>query len=258
MIAAAVVPPQSLGLGPSPWFQAARLLVAWAPRTTTGKVALDARFRSLAIEPSSPGVSGGLQTFEGGRLVGEGVLPLSLVRVAYGSFKEVPVWALVGMPDWAKRERFAIRARAEHEFVNDATGEPRYLTTLLQRLLADEFGLVVHRETRTMPIYALVRSGPALGAGLRPSTSTCWRAGEEPIPAIPLRPRLWCKSAPWQGGITERASLAWLANVLSSLTPLGRPVVDHTGLRGFYDMEWKAGSRAESSRLPSRRNSACG
>ena len=144
----------------------------------------------------------------------------------------------MGLPEWAFRERFDLRARAASDFVNEPSGEPRQFVTMLQHLLADEFGLVVHRERRPIPVYALVRAGSTLGPGLRVSTMDCWRPGEEPVPAVPVHPRLWCHSQFLRKGITEAASMEWLANVVGARHPRGRPVVDRTGLSGLYDIAW--------------------
>jgi uncharacterized protein (TIGR03435 family) len=110
---------------------------------------------------------------------------------------------------------------------------------MLQHLLADQFGLSVHRERRTTPVYALVRAGAALGPGLRPSTMECWRPGEQPVPAIPVPPKLWCHSQFLRKGVTEAASMEWLANVVGARHALDRPVVDGTGLIGPYDITYE-------------------
>ncbi len=237
IVAAAAMPPQPLGMGTNQFFQAARLLVAWAPRSAIEVPAHEARFRSIAIERSASRGPGGFQTFSGGRIAGRGVTPWQMVRIAYGPFKELPVYALLGMPDWTKTEHFDIAARAQHELVNGAAGEPRYLTELLQRMLAEEFALTAHHEVRAMPVYRLRASGEG-ARGLRRSTSACWRPGEHPIPPVPVAPQRWCRSAFPRGGRTESASLAWVATVLGIQPTMGRPVVDRTGLEGFYDFDW--------------------
>ena len=240
VVAAAVMPPEIVGLGPNRFMQAPEMLVAWAPRAAAPYAHGDERFVTVSVWPSASRTPGGLQAFGGGRLAGTGVLPDSLIRTAYGGRQVLPRYRVTGLPEWAFTERFDLRARAAGAFVNEPSGEPRAFVTMLQHLLADEFGLAVHRELRPMPVYALVRAGSALGPGLRVSTLDCWRPGEEPVPAIPVHPSLWCHSQFLRKGMTEAASMDWLANVVGAGYELGRPVVNRTGLAGPYDIWWKA------------------
>ena len=189
--------------------------------------------------PSASRTPGGLQAFGGGRLAGTSVSADELIRTSYGSAKVLPRYRVSGLPDWAFVERFDLRARAASEFLNEPSGEPRQFVTMLQHLLADQFGLSVHRERRMTPVYALVRAGASLGPGLRPSTMECWRPGEQPVPAIPVPPSRWCHSQFLRKGVTEAASMEWLANVVGARHALDRPVVDRTGLRGPYDIKYE-------------------
>jgi uncharacterized protein (TIGR03435 family) len=66
-------------------------------------------------------------------------------------------------PKWIDTERFDIEARAE--------GNPTIVQKrlMMQSLLGDRFKLVVHHETRQLPIYALVlASAGKTGPGLQP------------------------------------------------------------------------------------------
>jgi uncharacterized protein (TIGR03435 family) len=238
VVAAAVMPPEIVGLGPNRFMQAPVMLVAWAPRATSALAHGDERFVSVSVWPSASRTPGGLQAFGGGRLAGTAVSPEDMIRTAYGSSTVLPRYRVVGLPDWASRERFDLRARAASAFVNEPSGEPRQFVTMLQHLLADEFGLSVHRERRTMPVYALVRAGSVLGPGLHASTMDCWRPGEKPVPAMPVHPSLWCHSQFLRKGVTESASMAWLAGIVGGRMPQPAIVVDRTGLTGPFDIAW--------------------
>jgi uncharacterized protein (TIGR03435 family) len=179
-----------------------------------------------------------LQAFGGGRLAGTAVSPEELIRTAYGGSTMVPRYRVKGLPEWASQERFDLRARAASPFVNEPSGEPRQLTTMLQHMLADEFGLSLHRERRLLPVYALVVAGASPGPGLQPSARDCWRPGEKPVPAIPVHPQFWCHSQFLRKGVTESASMAWLAGVIGGRMPQRAIVVDRTGLAGAYDIAW--------------------
>jgi uncharacterized protein (TIGR03435 family) len=235
---AAVMPPELVGLGPNRLLQAPQLLVAWAPRGSSPGAPGDERFVSVSVRPAASRTPGGLQAFGGGRLAGTAVSPGEIVRTAYGGSKMLRAYQVVGLPEWAHRERFDVRARAAAAFVNEPSGEPRQFTTMLQHLLTDEFGLVAHRERRVVPAFALVRAGLSLGSGLRRSERRCWRPGEGPVPAIPVHPLQWCHAQFLRNGVTEAASMEWLAGVVGARMPQPAIVVDGTGLLGAYDITW--------------------
>jgi len=239
VVVSAVVPPELVGLGPNRFLQSPVMLVAWAPRAAVPAAHGDERFVSVSVWPSASRTPGGLQAFGGGRLAGTSVSPDELIRTSYGSSKVLPRYRVSGLPEWAFLERFDLRARAASEFLNEPSGEPRQFVTMLQHLLSEQFGLSVHRERRMTPVYALVRAGVSLGPGLRPSTMECWRPGEQPVPAIPVAPARWCHSQFLRKGVTEAASMEWLANVVGVRHALDRPVVDGTGLTGPYDITYE-------------------
>jgi len=66
---------------------------------------------------------------------------------------------LAGGPDWIRNEHYDIVAKAPSNSSNDDV--PR----MLQALLADRFKLIAHRDTRVLPVLALVvaRGGPKFG-----------------------------------------------------------------------------------------------
>jgi uncharacterized protein (TIGR03435 family) len=114
---------------------------------------------------------------------------------------------------------------------------------MLRNLMADRFKLRVHRETREMPIYALVlaRSDGTLGPQLRPAAVDCAAlAGQRGRggPPAPLqageRPPCGMRIGPGNmmgGGL----ALSQLANSLSPFAQ--RVVVDRTGLTGNFDLD---------------------
>jgi uncharacterized protein (TIGR03435 family) len=87
--------------------------------------------------------------------------------------------------------------------------------------LADRFRLRTHRDTREMPVYALVAASPdkRLGPALKVSTAeTRTRISPTSISAVSM-------------------TMARLALTLSVV--VGRVVTDETGLPGTYDLELK-------------------
>jgi uncharacterized protein (TIGR03435 family) len=131
-----------------------------------------------------------------------------LLRVAYG----VQDFQISGGPKWLYADRFDIEAKPEHP---SGQGE---IKLMLRTLLADRFKLALHRETREMPVYALVldKKGPKL------------RAVTDGVGSM----------SAGRGRITGRLTMADLAHYLAPV--LGRTVLDRTGLTGGFEfkMEW--------------------
>jgi uncharacterized protein (TIGR03435 family) len=116
-----------------------------------------------------------------------------------------------GGPNWIDGSLFEIHAKASAP-VNQAQ-----LKLMLQTLLAERFKLVIRTEIRQLPVYSLV---PAKnGSNLQKAD----------------------RSIGWSSGRTLLRGTADMAQFTSALTStLGRPVIDNTGLKGFYkiDLTW--------------------
>ncbi len=168
-------------------------------------------------------------------------LPLqSLVSVGYA----VPLYRVVGLPDWVRTTFFDIDARAGRQVALEE--RPAYYRGLLQ----ERFKMKVRLEEREMPAYALVlaRSDGRLGPGLRPVKVDCdaiiaerrrlAEAGERPG-AITPGTRPVCASAGGPASLTAGATrLAVLTGLLSG--GLERPVLDRTGLTGQFDIDFRS------------------
>jgi uncharacterized protein (TIGR03435 family) len=145
-----------------------------------------------------------------------------LISVAFG----VDDPDLVGGPKWRDSEYFDVTAKAEDGVVLSVeTLKPR-----LQRLLAERFRLVTHREPRRVAGYALVvtRNGPKL----KPADATA-SAMAAIVP----------------GGV--RAPSAPMGSLAAILTRVvGRPVVDETGVSGNYrfDLDFALDTVASADR----------
>jgi uncharacterized protein (TIGR03435 family) len=129
-----------------------------------------------------------------------------------------------GLPDWAARERFDISAKAERPVKTMA--ERR---ALVRQVLADEFGLLTHTDTRPVDVLALQRAQPgnALPEGVEPATG-CVPRGYPPENGKPP-----CRLGAGPTLFTSTgASMADLSAALSAL--LKERVIDETGLEGQY------------------------
>jgi uncharacterized protein (TIGR03435 family) len=91
-----------------------------------------------------------------------------LIRQAYGQLQD---FQLVGGPAWINQDRFDIEAKPE----GGGPMSPQVLQSVFRQILEDRFALKAHKETRELPIYALmlVRSDGRLGPNLTPSSPEC-------------------------------------------------------------------------------------
>jgi bla regulator protein blaR1 len=204
-----------------------------------------AAFEVASVKPNNSGdnrVVFGMQP--GGRFTSTNVPLKELIRMAYG----VQTFQIDGGPDWIGSERFDIVAKAEGELrPSPPGGPPGPLLLMMQALLAERFKLVTHRDTRDLPIYALMlaRSDGRLGPKLSASQVDCStlpppgaRGSGPPAfpgpPALGERPR--CGMFMGIGRIAAGgATMAQLATTLSQR--VNRYVRDSTGLSGWYEFE---------------------
>jgi uncharacterized protein (TIGR03435 family) len=130
---------------------------------------------------------------------------ISLHKLIYESYG-VKDYQVSG-PDWLSTEIYDIAATLPL----GATGDDVLL--MIRSLLAERFKLTLHRDTKEMPVYALVvgKSGSKLQEVEFGRGSTSATNGRLVATKIPIR------------NLTE---------FLSRVT--GRPVLDMTGLKGFY------------------------
>ncbi|WP_049781041.1 TIGR03435 family protein [Terriglobus saanensis] len=145
---------------------------------------------------------------------------------------------IVGMPDWMKSEHYDIVARisdADAEAWKDPARQKVMLRAMLQTLLAERCKLVVHREMKERPVFAIVvgKNGPKLKA----AETTDMDALHTKYPNAMTVPGGGGMLAGRTNGGSDLhgATIGTLSLVLSY--PAGRPVVDKTGLTGRYDIE---------------------
>ncbi len=138
---------------------------------------------------------------------------------------------ILGGPAWVKSDWYQITAKAE--------GTPRQelmMGPLLQTLLEDRFKLMVHRETRDVPVYALfvAKGGPKLQPF---KEGSCVHRA---LPLVPLAPgQIYCGPSPFIRNGTylmfavHGLSLDELSKMLDGV--MDRPVIDKTGIAGKFD-----------------------
>jgi uncharacterized protein (TIGR03435 family) len=100
----------------------------------------------------------------------DGSLTLKNVPVNTLIARAYPDTDIVGLPDWARTERYDV---ATTSTLITATAEDRI--AMLRAMLADRFQLQVHIEQREQQVFDLVlaRKDGKLGQGLTPSDVNC-------------------------------------------------------------------------------------
>jgi uncharacterized protein (TIGR03435 family) len=152
----------------------------------------------------------------GSRMIGTASTLADMVTVAYA----VRYDQIANGPGWINSDRFDIEAKAPGD-VPPAAEQARLM---MQNLLAERFQLRLHRETRDLPVYALVvgKNGAKL------------KTGDPDVR----------EGSVVQGTVnglhmeTKNGSMESLARQLSASA--GRPVIDRTGLAGTYEytLDW--------------------
>lgn len=159
----------------------------------------------------------------------------NLVLNAYG----IRSFQLSGNPGWLDSERYDIEAKADSETaeaLQKLAGKDRAAarSAMLQKLLTDRLKLVVHRETKELPVYFLVvaKSGLKMKETAPDAPGGTSRSGGNGV----------LQTMEGQG--IPVSSIA----VMASGT-VGRIIIDKTGLTGRYDFKisW---SRNDSAAQP--------
>jgi uncharacterized protein (TIGR03435 family) len=182
---------------------------------------------------------------QGGRYRLKNATMVDLVRTAYGFGAD----KVVGGPNWLELDRFDVTAKVPE----GATTES--LKAMLQTLLADRFKLVVHKDTRPVPVYVLaagkkpqLKEADGTGeTGCKAQSSTA-PAGEGRINMMMgnadgtstrfvLGPGMTVQYA--CRNMTMAAFVEGLRNMMgANVGP--NPVLDQTGLTGKwnFDLSW--------------------
>jgi uncharacterized protein (TIGR03435 family) len=198
--------------------------------------------------PPRPGPAlntGGPGTGDPGRISYPRITLRDLLTIAYG-VKDDQVLC----PEWATTERYSIAAKLPPNTTKEE------FNVMLQDLLAERFGVVLHHEKRDFPVYelAVAQGGPKLHAAA-PSGDTAPLDPTVPLPRVktdnrgfPVLPLNVRQQGTFSGGMMRstwhRYSMSEFANGLGSLISASNGdgmmappprVVDKTGLTGDFD-----------------------
>jgi len=215
--------------------QSSASLPATAPPAATAPV-----FEVAAIKLNNSGSGSSSSNTNNGRFTATNVSLKGLMQYeAYG----VPASRILGGPKWIDSTRFDIEAKmddaeaAQLKALDYEHGRVQ-ARGMFQQLLADRFQLKVHRETRELPVYALVVTKK--GAKLQPAKDTTGNTGTS--------------SNSHGSGVQFTATGQTVEQLAQSLTSsaahdLGREVIDKTGIEGKYDvsLNWTRDTGAASA-----------
>jgi uncharacterized protein (TIGR03435 family) len=173
----------------------------------------------------------------GGRLSVENFSLKMLLTFAY----KVRDFQISGGPGWMNSDRFDILAKAEeNQSGTGGTISPDKMMALLQTLLEDRFELAVHRETKELPVYALVpgKNGLKLEESKDGDCITPDPGAPRPAPGQKLPNYCGTFMIGQRSLNATRIPMDQLAMGLSNI--MGRTVVDKTGFKGTFNVhiEW--------------------
>ncbi len=262
---------------------AGTVLAAWLCSEVHAQSAADAKpaeakleFEVASIKPSALsgrgvirlGPRGGPGSGDPGRVTYTFSTIRDLMVDAYGVKRN----QISGGPNWLDSERFDIVAKVP------AGATKEQVKVMLQNLLAERFKLMLHREAKEQPVYALVVG--ARGPKLKDSTVTDTppasdsqrreggrgeagaRAAAPPLRGMKIGPDGCPETPPIAAGragnlvimtpngecmISNGQTMDGLAMQLSNR--FDRPVIDQTGLKGKYDLRL----RYDPSSMPAGR-----
>ncbi len=206
-------------------------------------------FEVAAIKPGSLGLPGGtIRRTPGGRLTVTNMTVKELIAQAWN----LQPFQISGGPSWIDSARYDISAKPESSASNwDETA------LMLQSLLADRFKLTMHRDTKELPIYALVlaKKDGKLGPGLAQSKEG---GCVVPDPSKPLPrpepgklPAMSCANMIMNPRFLRAVSVPAAKFAVGLSRIIGRTVVDQTGLTGNFDisLDWTP-DEAQYMQLP--------
>lgn len=168
----------------------------------------------------APGEPAGIHLTAGGVYTARYATLKSMIREVY----KITDVQIAGAPNWIDTARFDVTAKAGHP---ENIGS---LKIMSQNMLADRFHLQFHREMRTLPVWVLTMDKNGAKMKLNP--------GPEHF-EVPIRlsgASETSTSLTFTGTHTNMEYFGWwLGMVINRFQAVDRPVVDRTGLKGFYD-----------------------
>jgi uncharacterized protein (TIGR03435 family) len=176
-------------------------------------------FEVATIKPSDSDKPGKYFRVVGRTYSTHGTTLLDLIQVSYGLNPQ----QIVAPQSWVRDAPYDLTGTP------DAPGAPngKQWLLMIQKLLADRFGLVVHHEQQERSVYVLsvAKGGPK---------NLTANESHAPLPCC-------MELQPMPGGLLlppRNASMGEFAQMMQQVV-LDRPMVDHTGIEGKFDFQLK-------------------
>jgi uncharacterized protein (TIGR03435 family) len=193
-----------------------------APPLSPDAAAKVPQFDVISVKPNKSGRGSGMARFQADGLTVVGLSAHDLLTAGFHVFDD----QVVNEPAWVKTQLWDIDAKVGGD---DVTALEKLSfdqrATMFQQIVTERFGLKAHRETRELPVYALV-----IAKGGMKMTAA------KPFPNAPAV----AKDGPGKLMLSGRGNLeaegttmSYVATVLENA--VHRKVVDRTGLTGAWD-----------------------
>jgi uncharacterized protein (TIGR03435 family) len=218
---------------------------AMPSRAQSASAAALPQFEVASVKPHASGMDRmtlvAPTVLPGGRFIFRMPLPV-LISYAYKlPFNLTARWT--GLPDWTRQAIYDIEATSAMPDGLSIQARDERVRLMVQALLADRFKMVIHRESKEMPVYALevAKGGPKLQRA-DIDEKDCPEAQLEPLPPAGTTPfPVVCHA--FNGGMgrgmhARAVDMSDLARCVESWTD--RPLVDETGITGLYRIETSA------------------
>jgi uncharacterized protein (TIGR03435 family) len=182
------------------------LLIAFAAGGLYGQSLPSFEIASVKPFDGSRQLAHGLTAVSGPRVTMTGYTLSGLIQYAY----DMRNYQVSGGPNWITSDTYTVTAKVE----GDAAAPTAEVRKMLQALLAERFGVAVHRESKEFRVYLLeaAKTGPLLTASKAARPTMQMGAGHL---------------------MMVKVTTAQIAAMLSSI--VGRPVLDRTQIAGEFD-----------------------
>jgi uncharacterized protein (TIGR03435 family) len=180
-------------------------------------------FEVATVKPSTLDVSAGrfMRMQTANQFLARNYPPRILISAAFNLSPQ----AITGGPEWIDSDRYEIVAKTPGD-VRPTLDEQM---AMLRKLLAERFGLTIHRAPKELPIYSITIAKN--GLVMKESTVSPDATPEGPPPLVFVIYPMEVVKLPGRS-----ATVGELASVMQRAA-LDRPVVDKTGLSRRYDFD---------------------
>ena len=186
-------------------------------------------FEVASVRPAKPGVNGEHTRSDSGMLTATNLSLKSMIVTAYN----VKDYQVDG-PNWIGSQNFDIVAKFPEPLANDRDKYNAALGSMMQKMLAERFGLAIHREEKTLPVYGLTVARGGIKFKQAPDSGSHSSKGT---------------STHYEGTCISMETFANFLSHRKSELPADVPVFDMTGLKGCYDLklDWVPEVRADAA-----------